>query len=184
MGFVPQANGLLVRTATDPARFVDPIRRLVVDGRDTLPYLQVRPYLQALELPVRPWRTGLTLLGMFSVLAIGVAAIGLYAAFAHAMTQRSREMAIRIAIGASPAAVIAMILREAFRLALVGIAAGLVGAILGGRTLQAVLYGFVPADPVVLGSAAIAMLVVIVAATATPAVRASRVDPNLILRAE
>ena len=184
MGFVPHANGLLVRTATDPARLVDPIRRLVVNGRGTLPYLQVRPYLQSLERQVRPWRTGLTLLGMFSVLAIGVAAIGLYAAFAHAMTQRSREMAIRIAIGASPAAVFAMILREAFRLALVGIGAGLAGAILGGRTLQAVLYGFVPADPVVLASAAVAMSVVIVAATSTPAVRASRVDPNLILRAE
>jgi predicted permease len=184
MGFVPQANGLLVRTAMDPTRLVDPIRRLVVNGHGTLPYVRVRPYLESLERQVRPWRTGLTLLGMFSVLAIGVAAIGLYAAFAHAMTQRSREMAIRIAIGASPGAVMTMILREAARLALLGIAAGMVGAILGGRTLQSVLYGFVPADPLVLASAGVAMLIVIVAATLIPAARASRVDPNLILRAE
>jgi predicted permease len=184
MGAVPHANGLVVRTAMDPTRLVDPIRRLVVNGRGTLPYVQVRPYLQSLDRQVRPWRTGLALLAMFSALAIGVAAIGLYAAFAHAMTQRSREMAIRIAIGASPAAVMTMILREASRLALVGIAAGMVGAMLGGRTLQSVLYGFVAADPVVLASAGVAMLIVIVAASLIPAVHASHVDPNVVLRAE
>ena len=184
MGVVPHANGLVVRTASDPARLIDPIRRLVVNGRSTLPYVEVRRYLQSLERQVRPWRTGLTLLGMFSALAIGVAVIGLYAAFAHAMTQRSREMAIRIAIGATPAAVVTMILREASGLATAGITAGIVGAMLGGRTLQSVLYGFVPVDPVILGSAGAVMLIVIVAATMIPAARASRVDPNLILRAE
>ena len=184
MGAVPHANGLVVRTTMDPARLVDPIRRLVVNGRGTLPYVQVRPYLQSLERQVRPWRTGLTLLAMFSALAIGVAAIGLYAAFAHAMTERRREIAIRIAIGASPTAVMTMILREALRLAMVGIAAGIVGAMLGGRTLQSVLYGFVPADPLVLASAGVAMVIVIVAATWLPAARASRVDPNVVLRTE
>lgn len=184
MGVVPHANGLVVRTAIDPTQLIDPIRRLVVNGRGTLPYVEVRPYLQSLERQVRPWRTGLTLLGMFSALAIGVAVIGLYAAFAHAMTQRRREMAIRIAIGATPAAVVTMILREASALAIAGITAGMAGAMLGGRTLQSVLYGFVPADPVVLASAGAVMLIVIAAATMIPAARASRVDPNLILRAE
>jgi putative ABC transport system permease protein len=184
MGPVPHANGLVVRTTMDPARLVDPIRRLVVNGRGTLPYVQVRPYVQSLERQVRPWRTGLTLLAMFSALAIGVAGIGLYAAFAHATTERSREIAIRIAIGASPTAVMTLILREAASLAMVGTAAGLGGAMLGGRTLQSVLYGFVPTDPVVLASAGVAMMIVIVAATWLPAARASRVDPNVVLRAE
>jgi ABC-type antimicrobial peptide transport system permease subunit len=93
-------------------------------------------------------------------------------------------MAIRIAIGASPAAVVTMILGEACRLAIAGITAGMVGAMLGGRTLQSVLYGFVPADPVVLASAGVVMLMVIVAATMIPAARASRVDPNVVLRTE
>jgi putative ABC transport system permease protein len=184
MGAVPHANGLVVRTATDPTRLIDPIRRLVVNGRSTLPYVEVRPYPQSLERQVRPWRTGLTLLAMFSVLAIGVAAVGLYAAFAHAMTQRNREMAIRVAIGASPAAVMTMILAEASRLAIAGITAGMVGAMLAGRTLQSVLYGFVAADPMVLASAGVVMVSVIVAAIMIPAARASRVDPNLILRSE
>jgi putative ABC transport system permease protein len=67
---------------------------------------------------------------------------------------------------------------------MVGTAAGLGGAMLGGRTLQSVLYGFVPTDPVVLASAGVAMMMVIVAATWLPAARASRVDPNVVLRAE
>jgi len=184
MGVIPHANGLVVRTAIDPTKLIDPIRRLVVNGRGRLPYVEVRPYLQSLDRQVRPWRTGLTLLGMFSVLAIGVAAIGLYAAFAHAMTQRNREMAIRIAIGASPAAVMTMILGEASRLAIAGITAGMIGAILAGRTLQSVLYGFVAADPTVLASAGVVILSVIVAAIMVPAVRASHVDPNVTLRAE
>ena len=184
MGVVPQASGLVVRTAIGPAKLIDPIRRLVVNGRGTLPYVEVRPYLQSLERQVRPWRTGLTLLAMFSVLAIGVAAIGLYAAFAHAMTQRNREMAIRIAIGASAIAVMRMILGETSRLAISGITTGVIGAMLAGRTLQSVLYGFVAADPMVLASAGIVMFSVIVAATMIPAARASRVDPNVILRSE
>ncbi len=184
MGTVPQASGLLVRTAGDPARLIDPIRRLIVRGRGTLPYLEVRPYVQSLERQVRPWRLGVTLLGMFSALAMGIAAIGLYAAFAHAVTQRTRELAIRVAIGASPSAVVSMILGEAGRLAASGIVAGAAGAVVGGRSLQAVLFGFVPADPVVLAAAALTMLIVVVSATLFPAVRASRVDPNTILRAE
>jgi ABC-type antimicrobial peptide transport system permease subunit len=168
----------------EPTRLIDPIRRLVVNERGTLPYVRIEPYLQSLERQVRPWRMGMSLLGMFSMLAIGVAAIGLHAAFAHAIALRSREMAIRVAIGARPVVVMTMIIGQATRLAMVGIGAGTLGAILGGRTLESVLYGFVAADPVVLGAAALAMLLIVVSATSIPAIRASRIDPNAILRAE
>ena len=184
MGAMPQASGLLVRTVDDPARSIDAIRRLVINGRGTLPFVEVERYTQSLERQVRPWRMGISLLGMFSILAIGVAGIGLYAAFAHAIAQRSREMAIRVAIGASPIAVMSMVVTEAARLAAIGIGAGAFGAILGGRTLESVLYGFVAADPLVLASAAITMLLIVVVATSIPAIRASRVDPNAVLRAE
>jgi putative ABC transport system permease protein len=184
MGGVPHASGLLVQTAVDPSSLIVPIRRLVVDGRRSLPYLQVRPYAQLLERQVHPWRLGVTLLGMFSVLAMAVAALGLYAAFAHAVTVRTREMAIRIAIGASPAKVVSMILGEAARLSTLGIVAGALGAVIGGRSLQSLLFGFVPGDPVVLTAAGFAMLLVVLTATCLPAWRASRVDPNAILRAQ
>jgi ABC-type antimicrobial peptide transport system permease subunit len=127
---------------------------------------------------------GMSLLEMFSLLAGGITAIGLYAVFAHAIAQRNREMAIRVAMGASPRAVMSIVVGEATRLAAVGIGAGALAAVLGGRTLESVLYGFAAADPIVLTSAALAMLVIVVLATSLPAIRASRVDPVSLLRAE
>lgn len=184
MGGKPGISGLLVRTFNDPSRLVNPIRTLIVNGSQELPYLQVAPYAQLLERQVHPWRLGVTLLGMFSMLAMAVAALGLYAAFAHAVTVRSREMAIRIAIGASPARVVFMILQEALRLSSVGIATGALGAALGARSLQSLLFGFIPGDPLVLASAGSAMLLIVVIATWLPARRAARAEPSALLRAE
>jgi ABC-type antimicrobial peptide transport system permease subunit len=155
-----------------------------VNGGRDLPYLHVDPYAQLLERQVHPWRLGVTLLGMFSLLAMAVAALGLYAAFAHAVAVRIREMAIRVAIGASPAKVVLMILREASRLSGLGIVAGALAAALGGRSLQSVLFGFVPGDPIVLAAAGLAMLLVVLTATWLPARRAARVEPSVLLRAE
>ena len=101
----------------------------MLDGRSDLPYVQVRRYAELLERQVQPWRTGTTLLIVFSALALGVAAIGLYAAFTHAVGQRRREMAVRIAVGASPGRVLRMILGEAARLACVGTVAGTIAAL-------------------------------------------------------
>lgn len=180
----PRVAGLLVRTVEDPSNLIVPLRRLVVNGRANIPYVRVRPYVELLERQVQPWRLGATLLAMFSALAIAVAAIGLYAAFAHAVLERRREMAIRVAIGASPARVVGMILREALRLSAVGIVAGTAGAVMAGRSVQSILYGIVPADPLVLSGTAAAMLVVVAIATSLPARTASRADPNSLLRAE
>jgi predicted permease len=184
MGEQSGPNGLLVRTFKDPSPFVNPIRALIVNGGRDLPYLHVDPYAQLLERQVHPWRLGVTLLGMFSLLAMAVAALGLYAAFAHAVAIRIREMAIRVAIGASPAKVVLMILREASRLSGLGIVAGALAAALGGRSLQSVLFGFVPGDPIVLAAAGLAMLLVVLTATWLPARRAARVEPSVLLRAE
>jgi predicted permease len=184
MGGQPGPSGLLVRTVKDPSPLVNPIRALVLNGGRDLPYLHVDPYAQLLERQVHPWRLGVTLLGMFSLLAMAVAALGLYAAFAHAVALRIREMAIRVAIGASPAKVVLMILREASRLSSLGIAAGALGAALGGRSLESVLFGFVPGDPIVLVAAGVVMLLVVLTATWLPARRAARVEPSVLLRTE
>jgi putative ABC transport system permease protein len=184
VGGEPGIGGLLVHTATDPLDLIVPLRRLVLNGRRNLPYVRVRPYLELLERQVQPWRLGTTLLALFSGLALAVAAMGVYAAFAHAVSERRHEMAIRVAIGASPASVLTMILRDAARVATVGIAAGAIPAMLAGRSLESMLFGIVPADPLVLGSSAAAMLLVVIAATLIPARKASRADPNTLLRAE
>ena len=114
----PRIQGLLLRTTGPIESLEEPIRRLVADGRTDLPFLRVRPYTELMEPQIRPWRNGTALLTLFSGLALVVAAVGLYAAFAHSVGERRREMAIRIAIGARPRGVLLMILREATMLGL------------------------------------------------------------------
>jgi ABC-type antimicrobial peptide transport system permease subunit len=183
-GSGPGIGGLLVRATAGPGRLIAPIRRLVVGGRATLPYLRVRPYAELLERQVRPWRLGATLLAIFGGLAVIVAAVGLYAAFSHAVAQRRREMAIRIAVGASPSRLRTTILKEAAVVSGIGTGVGVAAALLGGRSLRTLLFGIAPADPLVLGLAAIVMLAVALLATFLPALSASRANPNALLRAE
>jgi putative ABC transport system permease protein len=178
----PRAWGLLLRVDGDLATIAPLVRRIVTSGRSDLPFVRVRPYSDLLERQLRPWRLGTALLGLFSALALLVGAVGLYAAFSHAVTMRRREMAIRIAIGSRPAGVIALVLREALGLAGVGVVAGWIAAVLGGRWLQSILFDTSRADPVVLGGAAALMLAVAAAATLLPARAASRANPATLLR--
>ena len=184
--FIPNPDrgawGLLLRVDADVTAVAPAVRRIIVGGRTDVPFIRVRPYSQLLDRQMRPWRLGTTLLGLFSVLALCVGAVGLYAAFSHAVAVRRREMAIRIAIGARPRGVIAMILGEALRVAGAGIVAGWIAAIIGGRWLESLLFDTSRADPLVLGSAAGLMLGVAVIATLLPARAASRANPASLLR--
>ena len=184
--FVPNPDrgawGLLLRVDADAAAVAPAIRRAIVGSRADVPFVRVRPYAQLLDRQMRPWRLGTALLALFSGLALLVGAVGLYAAFSHAVTVRRREMAIRIAIGARPGGVTAMILREAMALAAVGIGAGWLAAVIGARSLQSLLFDTSRTDPLVLGGAAAVMLIVAVAATLLPAVTASRTNPATLLR--
>lgn len=180
----PGIQGLLIRTSVESDSLIAPIRRAVADGRTDLPFVEVRPYRDLLARQMRPWRLGTALLSLFGVLALSVAGIGLYAVFAHAMAERRREMAIRIAIGAQPGRVLGMILREACRLAAIGVLCGGALAVVAGRWLQSMLVGTAPSDPIVLGAAGALMLLVAGLATLIPARAASRVDPTALLRAE
>jgi putative ABC transport system permease protein len=180
----PPVRGLLLRTDAGAEALAAPLRRLIVGDRTDLPFLSVRPYAQLLDRQMRPWQLGTTLLVLFSSLALGVAAVGLYAAFAHAVTERRREMAIRIAIGARPGRVVRMVIREALVLAASGIALGWLAAIVAGRWVQALLFETQASDPLVLGAAAIVMLIVATAATILPARTAARADPNRLLRVQ
>ena len=180
----PGVQGLLVRANMDVDALVAPIRRAVLNGRTDLPFVEVRAYADLLQQQMRPWRLGTTLLTLFGVLALGVAGTGLYAVFAHAIAERRQEMAIRIAIGAHPRRVLAMILAESGRVAALGVLSGCVLAVVAGRGLQSMLVGIAPSDPLVLGLAAVVMLAVAVAATLLPARAAARADPTSLLRAE
>lgn len=184
--FAQNANrsawGLMLRVDGDVAAIAPAVRRVVAGGRTDIPFVRVRAYAQLLDRQIRPWRLGTILLGLFSGLALLVGAIGLYAAFAHAVTVRRREMAIRMAIGSRPGGVIALVLREALTLAAAGVAGGWIAVVIGGRWLQSVLYDTSRTDPVVLGASAALMLIVAVVATLLPARAASRANPASLLR--
>lgn len=185
--FIPdpmRARGLLLRVSGDVRALAPVIRRAVVGDRTDVPFVRVRPYAELLERQMRPWRMGTTLLALFSALALAVASVGLYAAFAHAVGERRREMAIRVAVGARPAGILRMILRESLTLAATGSIAGCLAAVFAGRWLESLLFGTQPSDPLVLGGAALAMLVVAVLATIRPARTAATADPAALLKVQ
>jgi len=177
-----RVSGLLVRPHRITASLITTIRKLIVADRTDLPFVEIRPYSQVLDRQMRPWRSGTTLLVLFSALAVLVASIGLYATFAYAVAERRREMAIRLAVGARPATILAMVLREALLLAMVGAVGGCAAAVGAGRLIASLLYGTKPSDPLVLGAAVAAMVVIALLATLLPARTAARSDPSVLLR--
>ena len=126
----------------------------------------------------------LTLLGDFALLAVVLAAIGLYGVIAYSVTQRTREIGVRVALGAQATDVIRLVVGKGVALAMVGIAIGTIGAVLATRALASWLYGVRPGDPVTLVIVAVALLVVAVLSTLGPARRAAGLDPVEALRAE
>ena len=129
-------------------------------------------------------RSAGVLLGLFAGLAVVLAAAGVYGVLAFSVAQRTREIGIRMAIGASAASMRWWILRRALSLAAIGIVAGLGGALLLGRSLQRLLFEVAPSDPPTAFGAAVMLSLVALAAALVPAQRATRVDPQEALRAE
>jgi putative ABC transport system permease protein len=178
----PTIAGLLLHSRLAAETIAPTIRRIVTAGRTDLPFIRVMPFTDLLDRQIRPWRLGTTLLSLFALVALAVAAVGLYAAFAHAVLERRREMAVRLAIGADPRQVTWLVLRHALTLAVMGAAGGCLGASVASRAVQSLLFEATPWDPWVLGSSVALMLAVTLAATWLPARAASQADPSLLLR--
>jgi ABC-type antimicrobial peptide transport system permease subunit len=124
------------------------------------------------------------LFGLYATTALLLAGIGIYSVLAYAVRGRTHELGIRVALGAEPSALLAMVMGDGLRLALLGIGLGLGVALLAGRTLAALLYGIAPGDPLTLTAAGVVRLFVAVAASLLPARRATRVDPMGALRSD
>jgi ABC-type antimicrobial peptide transport system permease subunit len=123
-------------------------------------------------------------LGVLGLIAILLAGVGLYGVMAYSVSQRTREIGIRMALGADPKGVLQMVMRRGLFLALSGIAAGLVIALAAAPLIAPLLYRVSPADPASIAGAALFLIVVAVTASLIPALRATRVDPILALREE
>ena len=155
------------------------IRQAFPGGRPTIATME-----QYLEPQYRPWRMGATLFTAFGLLALIVAALGIYSTIGYMVAQRTHEFGVRTALGARTSDILRQVIGGSLRTVAIGVVAGIALAILGGRFVAALLYGVTPGDPVVLVSVAIALLVVAAGAAFGPAWRAARVDPVSALRVE
>ena len=147
-------------------------------------FVTVQPLTMTLDPVFRPWRLGATMFTLFGGLALLVAAIGLYGVIAYSVTQRLHEMGVRVALGAKTGDLLRLVVGEGIRVALIGIALGGVGAFAAGKLIASLLFGVPARDPLTFGIVALLLLTTAVLASLVPAWRASRVDPNLALRAE
>ena len=172
----------VVKAVDDPQSLFEPIRRTVRGLDPELPVSQLAPLAQIAESAVQPRRQSTRLLGLFGALAVGLAALGLSSVLAYSFAQRRRELAIRLAVGADPRHILRLVVREAFRLSQIGIAAGILGALAVTRLLSGQLYGVRAADPVSFAAAALLMAAVALASSALPARRAARLDLLAALR--
>ncbi len=175
---------LLVRTHGDPAPLLDGVRREVQALDSRLPVYGLKTLDEHLGHALWWTRMGAVLASSSGFLALVLAAVGLYGVMAYAVSQRTREIGIRMALGAGPRDVLGMVLRGAVKLALAGVGAGLLAALALGRVMRSLLYGVSSFEPVVFTLAPLLLLAVACLASLLPARRAARVDPMVALRCE
>jgi predicted permease len=181
---VLNASFFLVRGAADPSRLRRSIEGVVRRLDADLPLIGYVTIDEQIDRLLRPERLVASLSLSFGVLATGLGAIGLYGMMAFAVARRTREIGLRMALGADRRAVLGMVLRGAVGMATIGIGLGAVLALALGRYVESQLYGIRGGDLVTLGSAAAVLVAVVLASGWLPARRASRVDPMLALRYE
>ena len=175
---------LVVRTSGDPLALGPAVRRAVWDIDPDQPVSRVRPMTEIFDAELASRSTQLTLIGSFAVIALLLAAVGLYGTLSYTVSQSTNEIGLRMALGAEERTVVGSIVRSALGAALLGLGLGLVAALALTRTIASFLYGVSPTDPVTGLAVAGALLVVAALAAFFPARRAASVDPAVSLRAE
>jgi predicted permease len=177
-------NWLLVRTKGDPKPFIPHLRQIVWSMDRDLPLENVRTMDQILEESVADSRFNTVLLSLFAIVALVLAAIGIYGVLAYTVAQRTSEIGLRMALGAQRSSVLRLVVGNGLTLALIGVAIGAAGSLLATRALERLVFGVSTTDPVVFGAVALALTAVAGTAALVPALRASRVDPIVALRAD
>lgn len=180
----PSVFGIAMRMRSDPAQLTENVRQALQQAMPGEAYVNVTPYADVIGAEMKSWRLGTTMFVAFGGLALLLAAIGLYGVVSYNVAQRTHEMGVRRALGAQLGDVLGLVLRQGVVLGALGVAIGVgLTLALAGR-IAPLLFRVSPRDPVIYGAVAAAMLVVAVIASAVPAYRAARVDPNLALQSE
>jgi predicted permease len=181
---LPRIMGLMVQSSGDLDRTASLVQRTIHAGSARPVYARARRYQDLIDPQLRSWRLGATLFSAFSVLALGIAAVGLFAVVSYVVTQRTQEIGVRLALGGTGRRVVGLIVSDAIRMASVGIGAGIGAALLAGPLVASMLFQTSPREPASVAAAAGVLLVTTLAAAIWPAWRAGRVNPVLALRSE
>jgi putative ABC transport system permease protein len=190
--FVPAAQqqvqsepeAMLIRVEGDAEEMIGPVQRALFRVDPRLRYARVGPLQDRIDPRARSWRLGATMFTAFGLLALLVAGIGLYSVLAFGVAERTQELGIRAALGAGRGQLVGMVVRKGMQLVGIGVALGLLAAMIAASRIEPLLFQVRPRDPLVFAAAAGAFLLVGLLASVVPARRATRVDPMVALRAD
>jgi putative ABC transport system permease protein len=182
--FMANNFSLVVRTGIEPEVLASTVRRELRNVDVDVATAGVRAMRQFLAASVAARRFNMELLGVFAVTALLLAAAGLYALIAYLVSQRTREIGIRLALGATPRHILRLMIGQGMKLTLIGITIGVVGAIVVTRLMRSLLFAVAPTDLMTFGISAAALIAVALLACFIPARRATKVDPLVALRYE
>jgi predicted permease len=177
-------SGLLVQVSGDEDRAASLVQRTIQSTSATPVFAHVRSYQDIIDPQLRSWRLGAVLFSVFSALALGIAAVGIFGVVSYLIAQRTGEIGVRLALGATRGAISRMVVNDAVRLVAIGLGIGAVGAIAAAPLVRDLLFQTSPWEPANLGSAVAVLTGVTVLAALWPAWRASRVDPVIALRSD
>ena len=182
--FSPQNGGLFVRTRGAAKNFKEAVRRGLQREMPGASYVVATPLSEIVGSQTRSWEVGATMFVAFGALALALAAIGLYSVIAYNVAQRTHELGVRVALGAQSSDVVRLVVTDGLRLAGIGVGIGALAALSASKWIKPLLFDVSPTDPAVFAAVVAVLVAVAVAASWVPARRASRVDPNVALRAD
>ena len=181
--FTPAAT-IQVRTTGLPESVMEAVRKQIQAVEPNLPLTNIATIKQQLDQALFAPRMGAALLGLFGLLALALAGIGIYGVMAYSVTQRTQEIGIRVALGAARGEIIRMVLKQGMMLAAIGLAIGLLASAALARLVSGLLFGVSATDPLVFGTVSLILAAVAFVACYVPARRATRIDPLIALRIE
>lgn len=177
-------GSIVVRSAGNPAALTAELREAVSSLDPDIPVYEIRPLEDIVNENTASRRLSVVLIGSFALLALLLAAVGVYGVMAYVVTQRGHEIGIRLALGASQRDILEMVLRQGLRIALFGIVAGLAGAVALTRLISDLLFQVHALDVTTFASGAVALAAIVLVACWLPARRATQIDPIITLRHE
>jgi predicted permease len=182
--YLSRAMNIVLRTNTDPAALASAVNHELHEFDHDLPVYSVRSMQQRIAGSLARRRFSTTMLGVFAGLALVLATIGIYSVMAYLVNQGTRELGIRMALGATQQAILRLVVRQGMMLALFGVGVGTIAAFIFSRVVSGFLFGVAATDPVTFIATALLLIVVAMCASYIPARRAARIDPMISLRGE